>query len=100
MNGPKTLPAQAGHSRPGWRTALKAASAAARCTARGERTGRRCKGPVVQGWIVCRLRDARGGQPAAYHTPPNRHEDAREAEVVRNVVNGTAREGRTVKEAA
>ena len=39
-------------------------SKAPRCRANAKSTGRRCKGPAVNGWTVCRMHGARGGAPS------------------------------------
>lgn len=56
-----------------WRTALKAAAAAPRCTARSKRTGESCRAPAVTGWRVCRMHGAGGGHAAGPSHPSWRH---------------------------
>jgi hypothetical protein len=36
---------------------------APRCSATSKRTGKRCQGPAVKGYRVCRFHGARGGAP-------------------------------------
>jgi hypothetical protein len=48
---------------------MNAANAAPKCTAKSKRTGKRCKGPAVTGWRVCRFHGAGGGHPAGKDRP-------------------------------
>lgn len=74
---------------------LSRANAAPRCTAKSKRTGERCKCPAVKGWTVCRVHGARGGAGAGPLNPAYRHGGrTREAEALRRMVAGLAREGR------
>ncbi len=52
---------------------MSKAHAAPRCTAKSKRTGKRCKGPAVRGWAVCRFHGAGGGQPAGKANPQWKH---------------------------
>ncbi len=58
---------------PTWRTALTAADAAPRCTARSKRTGQPCKAPAKSGWRVCRFHGAGGGHQAGRSHPSWKH---------------------------
>ncbi len=44
-----------------------------RCTATSKRTRKRCKGPAVNGWKVCRFHGARGGAPKGKENGAYRH---------------------------
>ena len=46
---------------------------APRCAAKAKSTARRCQGPAVKGWRVCRLHGARGGAPRGVDHPNYRH---------------------------
>lgn len=52
---------------------MSKAHAAPRCTATSKRTGVRCKGPAVRGWLVCRFHGAGGGHSAGRSHPSYRH---------------------------
>jgi hypothetical protein len=40
---------------------------APRCSATSKRTRKRCQGPAVRGWSVCRFHGAGGGAPKGQH---------------------------------
>ncbi|WP_425044836.1 hypothetical protein [Primorskyibacter sp. S87] len=65
-------------------------NAAPRCTATSKRTGGRCKGPAVRGWIVCRFHGAGGGAPECERNGNYRHgactEDAVAARMLANLL--------------
>lgn len=46
---------------------------APRCTATSKRTHKRCKGPAVKGFRVCRFHGARGGAPKGEKNGAYRH---------------------------
>jgi hypothetical protein len=46
---------------------------APRCHATSKRTGKRCKGPAVNGFRVCRFHGARGGAPKGEKNGAYRH---------------------------
>jgi hypothetical protein len=52
---------------------MSSAHAAPRCTAKSKRTGKRCKGPAVRGWAVCRFHGAGGGHRAGRSHPTWKH---------------------------
>ena len=56
-----------------WSRGLRAAGEALRCHARTKRTGLQCKGPAVNGWMVCRMHGARGGAPTGDANGQYRH---------------------------
>jgi hypothetical protein len=60
---------------------MNKAHAAARCTAKSKRSGRRCRAPAVKGWRVCRMHGARGGAPEGERNGNYRH-GARTKEVI------------------
>ena len=46
---------------------------APRCHAAAKRTGKRCQGPSVKGWRVCRFHGAHGGAPRGKRHPNYKH---------------------------
>ena len=52
---------------------MSKAHAAPRCTAQSKRTGKRCKGPAVKGWSVCRFHGAGGGHREGRADPAYKH---------------------------
>lgn len=52
---------------------MSKAHSAPRCMATSKRTGKRCKGPAVRGWTVCRFHGACGGQPSGSANPAHKH---------------------------
>jgi hypothetical protein len=44
-----------------------------RCSATSKRTRKRCGGPAVKGWTVCRFHGARGGGPKGNRNGMYRH---------------------------
>jgi hypothetical protein len=46
---------------------------ARQCTATSKRTHRRCRGPAVTGWTVCRFHGAGGGAPKGEANGAYRH---------------------------
>ena len=52
---------------------MESAHAAPRCTAKSKRTGKRCRGPAVKGWAVCRFHGAGGGHPPGKAHPRWKH---------------------------
>ena len=49
------------------------AHAAPRCTAKSKRSGKRCNGPAVRGWTVCRMHGAGGGHGSGKANPAHVH---------------------------
>lgn len=54
-------------------TPMSKAHSAPRCTAKSKRTGKRCKGPAVRGWRVCRFHGAGGGHKSGPSHPSWKH---------------------------
>lgn len=77
------------------------ANAAPRCTATSRRTGKRCKGPAVKGWSVCRYHGAGGGHQAGPSHPTWKH-GLRSKEFVeaRREANRMARDLRSILDAS
>ncbi|CUH42678.1 hypothetical protein [Ruegeria atlantica] len=48
-------------------------NAAPRCTTTSKRIGKKCKGPAVRGWTVCRFHGAGGGAPEGERNGAFRH---------------------------
>ena len=77
---------------------MSKAHAAPRCTATSKQTGKRCKGPAVRGWRVCRFHGAGGGHPPGKDHPSCRHGmRARERIEERREINELVREARDVE---
>lgn len=77
---------------------MRAANNAPRCTAKSKRTGERCNGPAVTGWLVCRLHGAGGGHPAGAAHPSWKHGmRSREWIEMRRLVAQLGREAREVE---
>ncbi len=77
---------------------MNAANAAPRCTAHSKRTGKRCNGPAVTGWRVCRFHGAGGGHLAGKTHPSWRHGmRAQEWINERRMLNELVREAREIE---
>jgi hypothetical protein len=70
---------------------------APRCRATAKRTGQPCKAPAVQGWAVCRVHGAGGGQPAGPAHPNYRHGlRTQKMQTLRRMISVLAREAREI----
>ena len=78
---------------------MSKAHTAPRCTASSKRTGKRCKGPAVLGWRVCRFHGAGGGHGPGKANQAYKHGMRSQKWVdMRKVVNEMAREAREIEE--